>query len=145
MSTRAKLCPAGMGGTSQRGFTMIELIMVIVILGVISVVVLPRFFDSNTFEARGAADQVRSALRYAQKVAIAQHRNITVSISSGANPDCGTALAGAVLTCVVSDHVAVPAKSVTFNALGQPVPNAADSIVIGGTTISIQAETGYVQ
>jgi hypothetical protein len=34
--------------------------------------------------------------------------------------------------------------TITFNALGQRVPNAATSVVVGTTTINIELETGYV-
>jgi MSHA pilin protein MshC len=132
----------------QRGFTLIELIMVMVIVGILAVFVVPRFFDVNIFQSRGAADQVKAALRYGQKIAIAQHRNVDVAISSAAISDCGTELVGGNVNCVISDSVAVTAQTVTFNALGQPVPNAAGSIVIGvapnDTTIIIEVETGYV-
>ncbi|MEK7810720.1 MAG: prepilin-type N-terminal cleavage/methylation domain-containing protein, partial [Pseudomonadota bacterium] len=56
----------------QRGFTLVELITVMVIVGILAVVALPRFFDKNTFDSRGYADQVISTLRFAQKVAVAQ-------------------------------------------------------------------------
>jgi MSHA pilin protein MshC len=130
----------------QRGFTLVELIMVMVIVGILAAVVAPRFFDNNVFQERGAADQIRAALRYGQKVAIAQRGSVTVNISTGSASDCGVALVGGNINCVISNSVLAPAytKSVGFNALGQPVPNAADSIAVGTIVVTIEAETGYV-
>ena len=129
--------------TNQRGFTLTELITVIVIVGIVSVTALPRFFTVSDFEDRGSADQVKALLRFAQKTAIAQHRNVSVDISgSAASSNCTTTLASGNLTCAVKS--AAPTKTVTFEALGRPVPNAEDSVLVGGTTITIEAETGYV-
>lgn len=136
----------GLGSGKQRGFTLTELITIIVILGIISAVAAPRFFDVNVFQSRGAADQVRAVLRYGQKVAIAQHRNVNVNISAGANSDCGAVLAAGDVNCVIINSVVVvPAlpQTVTFNALGQRV-NATAAITVGGSAINIAAETGYV-
>ena len=55
-----------------RGFTLIELIMVIVLMGVMSIFAAPTLFNSNDFYARGFHDQTLAFLRYAQKTAIAQ-------------------------------------------------------------------------
>ncbi|MFA7399279.1 MAG: prepilin-type N-terminal cleavage/methylation domain-containing protein [Sideroxydans sp.] len=126
----------------QRGFTLVELITVMVIVGILAVSVLPRFFTVSDFEDRGSADQVKSMLRFAQKAAIAQHRNISVSISTATTPNCTTTFTGAALTCQVKSSVGT--KTVTFDALGRPVPNVADSVTVGGTPIAIEAETGYV-
>lgn len=146
---RAAMRRHGLVLRPQCGFTLTELIAIIVILGIISAVAVPRFFDVTVFQSRGAADQVRAALRYGQKVAIAQHRNVNVTISSGANSDCGAILVAGNVNCVISDSVTVPAKTVTFDMGGRPVPNAPDSIVVGtgsnSTTIFIAAETGHVR
>lgn len=128
----------------QFGFTLTELITTLVIMGILAAVAVPRLFDSNAFQARGAADQVAAALRFGQKTAIAQHRNVSVNISSAADSNCGAELTGGNVNCAVSNSVSVSPVTVTFNALGQPVPNAAVSVVAGGTTIHIEAETGYV-
>lgn len=133
--------------SNQRGFTLIELVMTMVIVGILAAVVAPRFFDNNVFQSRGTADQIMAALRYGQKIAIAQHRNVNVQITAAASSDCGTALVGGNINCVISNNVTVtPAlpKTVTFNALGQPVPNVADSIMVDTIAITIETETGYV-
>lgn len=135
----------------MHGFTLVELITVMVIVGILAVAVLPRFFTVSTFEDRGSADQVKALLKFAQKTAIAQHTNIAVDIAQSTPPDCTTTLCNSTttpscatpkLTCKVKSSA--PTKTVTFDALGRPVPNAAASATVGGTTITIEGETGYV-
>jgi len=130
----------------QKGFTLVELIAVLVIVGILAVAAVPRFFDSNVFQARGAADQVTAALRYGQKVAIAQRGLVSVNITTANSSNCGAALSGGNVNCVISNSVPAPGlpKTVTFNALGQTSTKLADSITVGTTIINIEAETGYV-
>ncbi|MBU1777435.1 MAG: prepilin-type N-terminal cleavage/methylation domain-containing protein, partial [Gammaproteobacteria bacterium] len=64
----------------QCGFTLVEMITIIVILGIISVVAMPRFADTDAFRNRATADQVAAALRYAQKVAIASHAPVAAPV-----------------------------------------------------------------
>ena len=138
------------------GFTLVELITVILILGIISVVVLPRFFDRSTFDSRGFHDQLISTIRYAQKAAIAKRRFVCVAITSAnVSLTYGTtsACTGGSLpippgktSISVPGGVTVTAASFGFDALGSPVPNTAQSISVGGvaTPITVEAETGYV-
>lgn len=140
------------------GFTLIELIMVMVIVGILAIAVAPRFFDANLFKSRGFADQVQATLRYAQKEAIAQHRYVcvtfpanSISLAIGATAACGTPLlsptGGAyVITAPSGITFAAVPTAFSFNALGQPNPNAKQIISINGSSnsITIEAETGYV-
>lgn len=129
--------------TNQRGFTLTELITIIVIVGILAVAAMPRFFDDDVFQQRGAADQVKSALRIAQKAAVAKHTSVSVAVSKGST-DCVTALSGLALTCVVA-VLDSGAATYTFDAMGRlSSPAAPATLVIGGTTITIEAETGYV-
>ena len=143
----------------QRGFTLVELITVLVLVGILAVVAIPRFFDRNTFDSRGFYDQVISTLRYAQKAAVAQHRFVcvafasnSVSLTYGASDTCGsdltspTGLTPYKVTAPSGVNFTAPSAGTTFNfdALGRA--SAAQSIIVSGysTPISVEAGTGYV-
>lgn len=157
------------GEKKSSGFTLIELVMVIVIVGILAVFAAPRFFDRTVFESKGFADQAQASLRYAQKAAIAQHRNvcvaftansITLTIDSDTPPDgtCNPAPAGNlqspageasyVITAPsgVAFGTSPPPTNFSFDALGRPNPNALQTLTIAGATnpIVVEAETGYV-
>jgi len=53
---------------NQRGFTLIELIMVIVILGILAVVAIPKYVDMQTEAAEAAADGVYGAAQAAAAI-----------------------------------------------------------------------------
>ena len=72
---------------AERGFTLVELVIIMVIVGILAVAAMPRFADRGDFDARGFYDGTLSALRYAQKSAIAQRRNVCVAFSAaGVSP-----------------------------------------------------------
>lgn len=144
----------------RRGFTLIELVVIMSIVGILAVAALPRLYNRVTFDARGFYDSVLSINRYAQKLAIAQHRNVMVNVNAGAgtisacfNPGCAPIPNPATqsaysVTAPTGVTLTTTAASFTFDAAGRPVPDSAVTIgVIGdGVTrnVTIERETGYV-
>jgi len=142
------------------GFTLVELIAVMIIIAVLAVAALPRLFERQTFDARGFSDGTLAMLRYAQKAAIAERRRVcvdfsanTVSLRVAGAPGasvCDAPLSGPdgkeQYTIAAKGGIAfapVPA-GFSFTALGQA--SAAATIRISGsaTTITVEKETGYV-
>ena len=148
----------------QRGFTLIELIMVIVIMGALAVVALPNFGNISVFRGASFSDQVRSALRYAQKTAVSHHRlvcanvatsSVTLSIASSfpsgscsvtLTPLNGTAFFANSTSDSVSPTATLyfqPSGAITSDAAGQSSTSPAFSVTNAGT-ITLQGDTGYV-
>lgn len=147
------------------GFTLVELVVIIALTGVMIAVAVPKFANGDIFETRGDAGLLSSAVRYAQKTAIAQRRNVYV-IHNNALPDvvslcfdtgCSQSVinpeTAASYVWTSSKNVDVISSNATlgFDSLGRAVPNAAASYTVTNrknnaqsVTIAIEANTGYV-
>lgn len=66
---------------ASRGFTLIELIAVIIVIGVLTIGVSSRFADSNSSVVQASRDDIIAALFFAQQTAMARN-NIQLTISS---------------------------------------------------------------
>jgi len=70
----------------RAGFTMVELIVVLIVVGILGAIGAARFFNRSGFDAAAYAEQVRGMVRYAQKLAVAQNRPVYVQgMLSGVN------------------------------------------------------------
>ncbi|RJG25821.1 pilus assembly FimT family protein [Massilia cavernae] len=72
----------------QRGVTLVELVTVLVIVGVLGAIGATRWFDRTSFDADAFTEQARAMLRYGQKAAIAQHREVYVRLDGASVALC---------------------------------------------------------
>ena len=76
--------PKGLAMTraSSSGFTIIELVLVIVLAGIMAIIAIPRFSSMNTYRSRVFYDEVLNSLRYARKLAVGKNLHIQVDIAA---------------------------------------------------------------
>ncbi len=151
---------------SPRGFSLIELIAVIAIVGALAVIAIPRFNTAN-FDRYAFRHELLSALRYAQKTAMASGCDVAVQLDDGADSysvllrdggtstDCGgggfgTALqhpaaGGAYSGTGASGADLQTSGTVVFDGFGGYVSGPTSISLAGGPAIEIDAVTGYVR
>ena len=141
----------------QRGFTLVELILVMVVIGILAAVVGPRFFSREVFDERVYFEQALAAVRHAQKEAVASGCPIRVELdSAGYRLVHDAACGGLAAESPVADpaggdyradnprNVAVSSPlKVTFNAHGGT--SRQYSTTLGGAFVMTVHETGFVE
>jgi MSHA pilin protein MshC len=155
----------GRAGGGAQGFTLIELVTVIVIGGILAAVAGPRFFTQTGFSQRAYTEELGAALRLAQKASVASDCPSQLTLTASTYAVAQQAVSGN--TCNLSDATwstpvigmdgravsgtapsgitASPTGVFVFNGAGGLTSSPTTSVAIGAYTITLDATTGYVQ
>ena len=144
------------------GFTFVELIVVILLIGIISIFVAPRFFGDDEYKARGISDEIITSIRHAQRLAMTRGDQYKIDIDPNSyqvrrtNNDAVRHPSGRspFLFQVPADFPANIIQStvtIEFDTLGRPVDNTGApinnniDIIVSPFTIRVEEETGYAR
>lgn len=148
----------------ESGLTIVELILVIVIIGILGALAGPRFFDNRSFDERAYAEELASALRYAQKIAVGSGCRVRVDIapasyslmqqdaSAGHCDPTDTSFPAPVLLSTgqtasgtaPSGVTTATSLTIVFDPLGRTNLGSNRSIAFGPHTLTLQADSGLV-
>jgi prepilin-type N-terminal cleavage/methylation domain-containing protein len=138
------------------GFTLVELVLVLVLASVLVAVAVPRVLDVGALRVRAHADTLQAELRDLHRQALLQRRPLTLTITaSGITATDGT---GAVVRALPCPAAATPCiaeaglRSATFNAghaarTSTSTGSALDITVRHGSTtrvLRLHPETGAI-
>jgi len=145
------------------GFTLVELITTMIVVGIIAAVAIPQLVDRTNFDSRAFYDQAQATVRYAQKIAIAQRRSpptapIYVVVTATQIRVCYDAacaspvsdVGGVIQTPAAPNGVTLaPASTFSFDGSGAPSAGQVISVNSSGVgdvnrTFTVEATTGYV-
>ena len=148
------------------GFSLVELVATLTVVGILAAFAVPRMFDRTSFEARAVYDATQSAIRYGQKIAIAQRRSppatpIYVVVTPAqvgvcydaacATPVSDPVTGGPMLVAAPAGIALSPTTTFTFTGSGTPSIGARLAITVSSTaagdvdrTLYVEAGTGYV-
>lgn len=153
----------------QRGFSLIELLVVMVLIGILSTLAVGRFGGKSEFDQLGYAEEMAAAARYAQKLAVATRCPVRFELSSPGSyrlrrPDGFTAgTCSANFNAEVTNpataqapYAGVPPSGITasvgggfpvtivFDAQGAPSSTGDVSVQIGPRTVLVRGGSGQV-
>lgn len=112
---------------NKSGFTFIEALLVVIIIGILGAAILPSFFPSSIGSSL-AADVVASDIAYTQIKAMKKNMPLTFTVTGSFTYGYGDGLSRDLRTFnpFLSISAVLP---ITFNGLGEPLGLAAPAVI----------------
>jgi len=161
-----RCCNGRFHGCFKCGFTIVELLIVVVIIAIAAMISIPMMSSAGTIQVHSAANMIAADLEYAKSMAITRQQNYSVSFDSNNDSYEVQDVNGVVILHPVSKRpyridfpdddrlkqvgIDEPPLMVTFDSLGSPSTGGVVGLSIkgsgGGTIVQVMIEpvTGFV-
>lgn len=139
-----------------RGFTLVELLLVLILIGIMAVIAVPNWVGSPNLEAQTQA--LLSDLRYTQALAMTHGQrfdlNFTLPSSYGisdpggtavANPSTGASTVSLVSGTTMSSLTNLPNNLISFDERGVPYTDSAATVALTANATIVLSANGITR
>jgi prepilin-type N-terminal cleavage/methylation domain-containing protein len=113
-----------------KGFTLIELIAVLVVVGVLVAAATVKFTSTSTISLRAAAEMIQADIRYTQAEAMATNAARSINFVAGNN----NYMVGSETRDLPSGVTIATGRLFTFDSLGEPTAGGGQSVSVSDGT-----------
>jgi prepilin-type N-terminal cleavage/methylation domain-containing protein len=150
-------------GRVNQAFTLIEIMIVVVIIGIAAAMAVPMISSGASFQIRSAGNEVAADLEYAKSMAISRGRPYSVVFNTSTasyqiKDSSGNVVtppgrksttafgAGTRLDSVAINSVSFTSGTVTFDYLGSPNAGGTVQLLAGvlTKTVTVEPVTGFI-
>ncbi|ABD80404.1 pilus assembly FimT family protein [Saccharophagus degradans] len=140
---------------NNTGFTLVELIAVIVVIAALSVTVVQRLIPASSYQLQGARDQLVTAFQSAQQLAMVRTAAVRLTTSGSqidilqdtdndGVPDTSVTIAGQNYPLTLAAAATLSSASFDFDRLGH-TSSAVVVVTAGSSNVNVNVTaTGYI-
>lgn len=126
---------------TPRGFTLVELVMVIVVIGILAVTVVPKMLDLTVWRLKAFGDEVVAQSLSMERLALAQRRSILATIAptgiTFTYVSGGATVASLPCPAAIASCISEATRTVTFNS-----GNTGSTATSTGSAITVTVASG---
>lgn len=110
----------------MKGFTLIEVISILIIVGVLAAIATTRFTGTSTISVRAAAEMIQADIRYTQETAMTKNATKNINFVAGAT----SYVVGSEVKELASGVIITVGRLFTFDSLGEPTAGGGQSVSV---------------
>ena len=140
---------------AQRAFTIVELVIVLVVLGILSAYAMMKVASLDEMSLPSQAQKLASDIQHAQTLAYTSGNRMRFTIAPGINGTYGVTCVTGTTPCNSDFSVTLqknvvlagPPATLDFTSLGQPSTGASYTLTSGSSTVTVAlaALTGFIK
>lgn len=127
------------------GFTLLELVSAVVIIGIISVAIYLKGFSPSTYDLNSISEQLKQDVRYTQILSMSLEGGYNIQLNN-THYHIRTPSASVLSTVALPSGVTIGTQNIQFDAQGSPVSGTTITVttLTGTRALTLRPQTGFI-